>query len=328
MAVGLVTQDTVAALIQDVYGPGALAVCLNKFSKAYTFFQRTGRIIEDPRLYIRWPIKSVAYPSVTNISDGQTLPSAGQPEYSEAVLSYKIAIGMIRLGRLTQLGATSLEYFRTGAGQGLLQDQMAEVLEEMARTIDLQIVQLASGSTLQITGLGDAVANNANTYAGIARAANAFWQPYVNGNAGTNRGLTEALLRDVHDTLKNTRGAVVDAVWCGTTVWHALEDLLKNTGNNSRVRYVDGGTKLRAGIEGDIIWNGIPFSEMDRMDTNAMFWLDFTSGQGIGLHRQHKDDFLIQKEATNAYDDRWSLAGHYQLKVHIPWRQGALLDVQ
>lgn len=320
MANGVYTSDTIASLIQETFS-GSLAHTLNDRSPAYASLQAKGRVQTDKRIALRWPAIKKAYDGVTNIKDGQTLPDAAQQEYMEATLNYKIFIGVLRFGRLLQMGQNPDEFFRTPEGATLLDSQTKAAILQMERDIHSQIVG-ADSETDGIICLGDAVGKNNNTYASLARGTYAYWQPYVNGNGGTNRSITETLLRDMYDTLTDVRGSNIDECWCGTTAYNALKDLfLTNKVSYPQSETVRGGTT-------QIFWNGIPFLRMPNMDTNSIYWLDFESDEGITLKRQHDQDFIVKEESTNSYDTRYSIAGHYQLVVHNPWRQGALNDVQ
>lgn len=322
MGSGTVTRDTLSGILQTVFD-GDLSVCLNRISAAYKWFQTTGRVKTKQEMSVEWPVQTAAHAGVTQIDDGETLPAASQPEYGTAVLPFKIQIGVVQIGRLAQLGSVGPEYFKTKAGATLLSDTLADTVLEVARAIDLQIQQLNALTTKQFPSLGDIVATTNNTYAGIARAGAAYWQPYVNSNGGVNRSLTRALLDDVLDTLKNVRGANPDVIWAGTTAWNALRDL-----EGDKIQY-DGSMQLQLGTT-VISLDGIPAIKMPRMDANAMYCLDTNSDgeESLAYVKQHNEDMLVQEESTGSYSFRSSVAHHSTLKCKSPWRQGALLDVQ
>lgn len=316
-----VNLATIQALIQKMYS-GALANTIIQTSPAYSILKERGKIKVQTRNEIRWQAIKTRYAGITNINDGETLPNSSDTQYADAYLTYKIYIGLLRVGRLAQLGSkNSMEFFSTPQGIDLLAQQMQQVLPQMARQMHLDLVSLDSTSAKSLTSLGDAIAKNDNIYANIDRTTNAFWQPYVNANGGVNRALTEALLRDMHDVLTFDRDAKVSEVWCGLTAFNALEDLLED-----RVRIMTP-NEYRAGAI-RIFWRDVPFVRMPNMDTNAMYWLDFDSDEGIEIWQQHPEDFLTRAEPTNSYDDRISLSNHSELRVHNPFKQGALLDVQ
>lgn len=314
--------NTLASLIQKTYN-GGLETCFNELSPIYKLLNEKGLVQVDTRNYIRWPVKSSPHGGVVSIPDGGTLPAAQHTEFSDAYMTYKIILGTLRIGRLAQRGSLSEEFFKSAEGADALATEVDSLLKQMARTIHLQICALSQASTTDIDSLGDAVADITNVYAGLDRTTNAFWRPYVNSNGGTNRALTETLLRDMHNTLTKIRGAVIGEVWCGTTAWDALEDLLRGkvTVNNNDPKALEVGAQI-------IWWRGIPFYRIADLDENAMYWLDFISGKGIKLYRQHEDEFLVTPENTDSYDVRMSVACHTNFVVHNPWYQGALLDVQ
>lgn len=314
--------DNVASLIQKIY-KGALATCLLGTSPAYRWLSEKGKIVTDPNPYIRWPIVKGDTGNAKSIVDGATLPAASREEYDDAEMSYKIIIDMVKVGRLLQIGSTGEAYFKTPGAQNALTQQVNGALRRIARLMHLQIVALTKANANDMDSLGDGVAQDTNTYATINRATNSFWRPYVNDNGGVNRALTETLLWDMLDTMQDVRGAIPEIVWCGTTAFHALETLLRTvvTINNNDPNNLIAGALA-------IYWKGLAFIKMPNMDTNAMYWLDFETDGGISLYKQHEGDFIIKPEYTDSYDEKMSIAGHYNLVVNNPWKQGALLDVQ
>lgn len=309
-----VTIDDILAAINRVYS-GALAKTLLETSPAYQRLQAMGKVVTDARIEHRWPAVSKAYGGVTSIADGGTLPVSDQEEYDTAQLRYSINIGTVRVGRLLKMASSNKDEFFVE-----IQRQVDAAMRQLAREIHLQIVRDEKVRTTDLTGLGEAVRMNDNTYAGIARATNAFWQPYVNDNGGTNRPLSEALMTDVFDVLVQERGAQTGEIWSGTTAWNAAADLLGTTVRTSDPNNIRGGAQT-------INWKGLDIIKMPNMDTNTMDFLDFESDDGIQLKRQHEKDFITQNEATNSYDELVSIAGHYQLIVHNPFKQGCLKDV-
>lgn len=312
-----------ASLIQKVYR-GQLAKTLLEKSPAYSRLQDLGKIRVDTRNELRWPAVSAGTGDADNIADGGTLPAAKSEEYDDAELNYKIFIKMVRVGRLVKMGSVNKDEFFSKAPDAL-QHQVNRAIPQMARTIHKQIIATTAPSANALVGLGDAVGNDSNTYAGIDRSTEAWWQPYVNDNPAGNRSLSEALMIDVFDTLTDDREAETSEIWCGVTAWNALVSILDTLMPGRRTS----GEEIRAGVISQT-WKGIPCIRMTGMDVNAMYFLDFQEGvdeDGIELLRQHNDDILVRPEATDSYDDRMSIAGHYQLVVHNPWKQGSLLDV-
>lgn len=322
MATGPTFISTVASLIQKTY-TGQLAIALNESSPIFQRLMLKNRVVQDQRLKINWPIIKGEFTGVTTINDGGKLPDPGQEDYADASLQYKIYLGTVRLGRLLQIGAAgnNIEVFKTGDGATLLEQQVNAAIRQIARNMHKDMAKNTSTDTKDINALGDIVASTTNSYAGISRVGNAFWQPYVNANAGVDRALTIALLRDIFNTMTEDRGVTPEEVWCGRTAFDAMADLI-----GANVRQFDP-NNLNAGAE-TIHWKGIPFVFIPNMDPNAMWWLDFTTDGGMWLKRQHKDDFIVRAESTDSYDDRISIAGHYQLQLVNPFAQAALLDVQ
>jgi hypothetical protein len=327
MASGRVTLTSIADIIQEVY-KGALAKALLEYSDAYAYLQKAGKIRTWEGATYEWPVVKSGSGDASNIQDGGTLPDATQETYDKASLNYSIFIKMIRVGRLANIASTNKQQFYIQA-KDLLQHQVQRALPQMARTIHSQIVGEAD-TTYGINGIGTSIGAMTNTYAGIDRTAATYWVPYVNHNSGTNRTLTEALMLDVYDTLTEDRDSEPDAIWAGVTAWNALAKLLGTSGATANY-YINQDPANMAGGAITLYWKGIPVTRMRGMDTNHMYFLNFeegSEGTGIELLKQHNDDFVVTPEATNAYDNRLSIAGHYMMVCHNPWKQGALKDVQ
>jgi len=327
MADGRVNLTSIADIIQDVY-EGALAKALLEYSDAYSELQKLGKIRTFEGSSYDWPVVSSGVGDAENIPDGGTLPAATQENYAKAALSYAIFIKIIRVGRLTNFASMNKKEFYIQA-KDMLQHQVQRAIPQMARSIHKQIIG-ETDSTYGITGIGSAIGSMTNTYAGIDRTSATYFAPYVNGNSGTNRTLTEALMLDVFDTLTEDRDSEPEAIWAGVTAWNALAKLLGTSGATANYYINQDPNKLNGGAV-DLIWKGIPVKRMRGMDANHMYFLNFeggSEGTGIELLKQHNEDFITTPESTNAYDNRISIAGHYMFVVHNPWKQGALKDVQ
>ena len=325
MATGTKVTGNATEQVHTWYN-GSLAKTLNEQSPAVARLQETGNVENRVVQRISWPAVSDPHGDANTIADGGVLPTASREEITKAVLDYMIYIHTIRVGRKLNMGGKSPgEFFATAEGVDILTSELNRAIPQVARTIHKHIVAATTAGANDLVGLGDAVGKNNNTYAGIARAANAYWQPYVNDNGGVDRSVTRAMLEDMVSNLVETRGASVSEVWCGFTAWNAIRNLI-NTISASRNQDPD---NLRAGAQA-IYWEGIPFVRMPQMDANASYWLDLGTDGGVKLLFQHPDgqDFLFKEEDTDSYDYRWSLAAHVCLQVHNPFKQGALLDIQ
>lgn len=328
MASGKMNLTTVVDLIQETYR-GALSKTLSEVSDAYNRLMEKGKVRTFKGLNIKWPCVSSGVGDASNIPDGGTLPSSVTETYDEATLNYAIYIEMLRVGRLLKMGSVNKDEFYSEQANALMH-LVQRAIPQMARTIHKHIVA-ETDTTYGLTGLGSAAGTDDNTYAGIDRSTATYWAPYVNDNSGTNRTLTEAYMMDVFDTLTETRDSEPNEIWCGVTAWNALSRLVGTSQTQANYAILHNNAEdIRAGAI-TIHWKGIPCIRMRNMDTNAMYFLNFedgSEGTGIELLRQHDDDFIVTPESTNAYDECVSIAGHYQLVVWNPWKQGALKDVQ
>ncbi len=323
MAVGPYVLSNQLANVQQVFN-GLLAETMLRSNPSVARLIELGMVEYGKKVErLRWSAVSDGFPDPSTILDSGTLPGATREEITPVLLNWTIYIELLRFGRLLQMGVTPEEYFLTAQGATLMANEITRVIPIISRGIHKHIVKLGSNGATDLTSLGDAIANQGNTYAGIDRTTATFWQPYLNEGAGNvNRSVTIALLEDMVNNLVENREAVIGEVWSGATAWDATRTLIKT---DSPSRNVD--PEVLRGGASRIFWNDIPFIKMPGMDTNAQFWMDFVSGEGIKLLFQHEKDFLIKDEHTNSYDTRVSVAAHPQLKVHNPWKQGCLRDL-
>ena len=317
MPSGKVLAADWANIVQTVYAD-VFPVALNRISFIWSRLAELGKVRQINRNNIDWRVNSAGHGNVTAIDDGETLPSPGKQTVVNPQLQFKILIATISVGRQVQRASFAADSSVADA----LAWETQRTIEDMAREIHLDLVGSAA-STKNITGLQDAL-NASNTYAGIARGANTFWQPYVNDNGGTDRALTEALLEDVVDTLKTQRGARISEAWCGVTAWNALRQLIYTTlapaRNNTPERLAAGAMALE--------WEGIRFVKVPDYDLNRIDFVDLDSEGGIEYLVQSDQDFMVAPEATDSFDTRVSITHMSQLVCWNPFKQGSLQDVE
>lgn len=326
MADGRAILSTIAEIIQESF-QGALAKSLLENSDAYSYLQQAGKIRTFVGSTYDWPVVKSGHGVADNIPDGGTLPQATQETYENASLSYSIFLKMIRVGRLTNFASLNKRQFYIQA-RDMLTHQVQRAIPQMARSIHSQIVA-ETDTTYGLKGIGTAMGTTTNTYAGLNRATATYFAPYVNHNSGTNRALTEALMLDVYDTLTENRDSEPTVIWAGVTAWNAIAKLLGVSGTTANYTIMQDRTNLTGGAL-SLTWKGIPVIRMRNMDSNHIYFINMEPGViggGVELLRQHDEDFIVQPESTNAYDNRISIAGHYMLVCHNPWKQGSLKDV-
>lgn len=322
MAAGTYTIVSVPASIKKVYD-GLLAKTLVEKSPATARLALHNKITYgNAILRINWPAVSDSHDAASNIPDGGALPAASREVLEEAILDWAIYISTLRVGRLLMKGATPEEYFKSAEGATVIASELNRIIPQIARSINNHIVSGVANGANAVTSLFSAVGTNTNTYAGISRVGNTFWQPYVNNNGGVNRAVTRTLMEQTRNNLIENREAIVTEIWAGATAWDAIRTLINTIypGRNVEPERLQGAAM-------QIFWEDTPVIKMPGMDANATRWLDFESGEGIELKFQHPEDFLIQEENTDSYDKRMSVAAHCQLVVHNPWKQGSLDDL-
>ncbi len=290
---------------------------LNRNSFLWGRLNELGQVRRENLNRIDWRVNSEGHGNVTSISDGETLPSPGKQVYVNAQLLFKIQIATIAVGRQQQRASFAPD---SSVSDALLRETELAI-EDMSRDLHLQIAG-PQATTKRITSLEEAISAT-GTYAGISRAANPFWQSFVDDNGGNNRALTQALLENVGDTLKNSRGARPTEVWCGIQAWNALRALIEGT--LAPARNLDP-TALKAGAL-RLEWEGLSFIKVPDIDTNKMFFVDLVSDGGISLLTQASNDFIVTPESTDAFDTRLSISNMMELVVWNPFKQGLLADV-
>lgn len=324
MAKGTYTVSSVSSRIHTHYN-GALAHTLLEKSAAIARLNELGKVRYGVKVVRHsWPAVSDPHEDAHNIPDGGPIPDASREEITKAYLDWAIYIEAIRVGRILQNTAKNPEeFFMTAEGADALASEMNRVIPKIARTINSDIISLSANAANKVISLGSAIGSNSNTYGGIARTGNAWWQPYVDSNSGTNRSVTRTIMETAYDNLNENRESQTSEVWAGTTAFNAIRTLINTIypGRNTNPEVMKAGASM-------IYWENLPIIRMPGMDANATYWLDFDSDDGIELLFQHDDDFLIKEEPGNSYDTRWSVAAHACLKVANPWKQGSVQDLQ
>lgn len=323
MAAGTYTVLSVPNSVKKVYD-GSLAKTLAELSPATARLAMHGKVTYGhKKLRLSWPVVSDPHGAASNIPDGGALPAASREELEPAVMDWAIYIKTLRVGRLIRLGAVDPnEYFQSAEGADMIASELNRIIPQIARSINNHIVSGVANGANAVTSLWSAVGTNTNTYAGISRVGNTFWQPYVANAGGTNRAVTRTMMELARNNISINREANTKEIWAGATAFDAIRALINTIypGRNVEPEKLQGAAM-------QIYWEDTPVIKMPGMDANATRWLDFESDEGIELKFQHSEDFLFQEENTNSYDSRWSVAAHCQLVVHNPWKQGSLDDL-
>jgi len=211
----------------------------------------------------------------------------------------------------------------------LLNLEVMQAVEDLLDELNTQTLSDGTGnSSADVDGLQFQIADD-NTWGGLARASYAWLQSYVNDNGGANRALTEALMRTMHNTAVDTRKAKYNAIFCGSDLYDAYEDLM-----GDRKRYID--MKV-----GDISFKGLSFKQRplinipgfaaNRMDfvRRGDFSLKYLPIQSIdNKNRIVKGPFKVEEVASNSDDTYFNIIMYPQLMCLNPWKQLSLQDVE
>jgi len=254
------TLTTLAELIVQLYaGPWVDALTKNTF--LLTRLQERGKVITGKGAAIRWPVRYAGNSAVGSYADGGAAAGSGQQAAKQAVLAWKY--------NRAEVSVTGPS-LAAGAAGGMVIDPLRFELDngllDMRDSINTQIMSAGTGnSSLDITGLYAALADS-GTYAGLPRDTYTWWKAYVSANGGTPRGLSEALMRTVAQTVAD-RGGKLTAVYTGSAQWYAYGDLLRSE------RRQQNPTSLTGGYQA-LDFEGVPLIKVPGYTAGRMDFID------------------------------------------------------
>jgi hypothetical protein len=140
---------------------------------------------------------------------------------------------------------------------------------------------------LGITTVGGAL-DDTGTYMSIDRSAEAQWQGNVDGNSGTPRTLTLALIDGILDSAYVASGKVPEYGICTPTVWRAIANLHRDKERYMKEVTVKGQDIVLPGGQRAIEHDGIPiFKDKDWLANS----LGFMNSQHVGCEFLPAPDF-------------------------------------
>ncbi len=210
----------------------------------------------------------------------------------------------------------------------LLQDEANAAIGDLLDEINTQSLSDGTGNSAKdINGVQFQVADD-NTWFGLDRTTATYAASYVNDNGGTPRTLTDLLMRDVHNTLMNTRRKNYTAIWTSSAMRDVYEDLIGDKKRFVNVMVGDIATPFLA-------FKGRPIFEIpgyaDRMDfvNEPDFKLEYLPQKAQPkVGRENVGPFAVEPLAVNTDDTKFYACIYLNLLCKNPWGQGSLQDIE
>jgi hypothetical protein len=295
---------TLAELIVQLYkGPWVEALNTNTF--LLTRIQQKQGVGEG----VRWPVRYAGNTSAGSYAEGDTGAGAGNQGFKKAFLTWKLNKVEVEVSGLAQAigdnGGMIVPALRTELDLGL---------SDMRGNINTQLMSTGAGNTgKDITGIYAAVADT-GTYAGLDRGTYTWWKSYVSANGGTERALTEELMRDVKTTVE-ARGGRVNAIYTGSKQWYAYGDILRTERRQVNPTTLTGGYQA-------LDFEGVPLIKVPGYSQARMDFVDEELLEYVVLK-----DFEAKPMAKTKDSDVIWVTHYSQLVCRNPYRMGSLQDL-
>lgn len=211
----------------------------------------------------------------------------------------------------------------------LVQTEAMDAVADLLDEINTQAMGNGTGnSAADIDGLFYHLDDD-NTWCSLNRGSVAWVRAYLSANSGTDRDLTEALLRTMHNTLVDTRKSNYDLVLTSHTVADAYEGLM---GDKVRMTNVQVGDIALPALS----FKGRPVVPVPGFETNSMAFLQRGDWELLYLPQVSTDSygrtvngpFKIEPYYPGTDDRTLTIIAYVQLVCKNPFKNGALVDVQ
>lgn len=181
-----------------------------------------------------------------NYTDGQAAANFGSDAQAGATLSWGLYRSNFHVTKLAQDTAAT-----SGSPLGNLMlwgRNMMNASAKLADTIETALFN-GAGTGTTIAGLDVAIGDATNTYAGIARSGNTYWQPYT-VDPGSATVATFKLIRTDIGAIFDQCGETPDLAICPTAVFNAIAGQFDPNRRWTVVNTARGKVNLDAGYEG------------------------------------------------------------------------------
>ncbi len=194
------------------------------------------------------------------------------------------------------------------------EEAMANLLQKLSRAL----FKVPPQNTAQdLDSLVDAVASDANVYAGIDRATNAFWKPFVRTTA---EAISDAALQTVYNAIVygNEEPDTIITTHAGFNNFRAL--LVGN------IRYPDPDQEtIRAGFRRHLVFNNAVVVQDRWVADSPTVAMYFLNTRYIDVHF-HEREYFVVDPFVRPHNQRVLISGVYvmlNLQVRNPRLQGA-----
>ena len=207
-----------------------------------------------------------------NYSEGANTANFGSDEQNPATLNW----GLYRAPfHVTKLAMDTAASSRTPAGnRALLARNMVNSASKLAETVEQALFTGAGTGTL-VAGLDVAIGDDTNTYAGLDRSTETYWQPHV-VDPGSATAISLNQIRTDLGNIGDACGESPDIAVCPTAVFNQVAGLFDANRRYNVVNTARGKINLDAGYEG-IEVDGCMFVKAYKATANQIYYLNSDS---------------------------------------------------
>jgi hypothetical protein len=314
-----------AADLQYVLNTIPMAQYFKAFGLDVTFLNLMGGLRPGPAR-IQIPIHYAGNATAASFAESGSLATAGKQSRRMVELGWKRVYATLSVDGLQEAIAAAGGVVNIN---NLVQTEAMQAIQDLLDEINTQMLSDGTGnSSADIDGIWYHIDDD-NTWCSLARGSYSWLQSYFADNSGTDRDLTEALMRGVHNTLIDTRKSNYSHILTSSTVADAYEALM-----GDRVRMVNvpvGDITLPA-----LAFKGRPVIPIPGFETNSMAFIDRNLWEAVYLPQVSTDQygrkvegpFKVEPYYPGTDDRTLILIAYVQLVCKNPWKQAALVDVQ
>lgn len=309
------TLTNTSALVRPNIAPGTTDLIFQG-TDLVNFFRDRGRFMPNAGgVPIKWQVGDGDNGSAEVFVEGQGLPIAGNPTWSQASIA---AAKYVRaIAKLTGHVRDQL------ARGGYLADPTEEAIANAVKAL-MALVDSTLAGTATDASLGNAI-DSSGTYAGLSASTVTEWASYESAVGGV---LTRGVLSTMHRSLiDEPRGANPDTILCDLNQVENYVNLVDPASSSfgrmsPRAEF---GMPFDIGVAktAPVSYQGIPFVPCRSITTTEIFMLDMSSGVEVLLQR----DLEVRKLSETDDDDRSQVSLGYLLKVNNRRKHGKLTGV-
>jgi hypothetical protein len=217
---------------------------------------------------IAWVPKNTGH-IAENYSEGADAANYGSDAQASAVLSWALYRAPFHVTKLAMDAAGSSS---TPVGnRALWANNLVDASTTLADLLEDEAFNGLGTGTL-MCGLDAAIGDTTNTYAGIARSGNTYWQPTV-VDPGSATALTFAQIRSDLGVIGDACGESPDLAVCSTAVFNQVAGLFDSNRRWESVTTARGNIPLVNGYEGVMVDNCM-FVKARKATANQIYYLN------------------------------------------------------